>query len=158
MSKQLPSRPHLRNLQNQAKRLLKGHRERKPAAVRVCVPTLTAFRRQTGLSQQYLMRVMTVLLLSLYACERAPKDLVADLSQGGEVADAVREMALGRFGPLARTILEHWGIHSTDDIGEIVFALVDYGVLIKEPTDSLDDFEALYTFEEAFEDRYPWSG
>lgn len=58
MSKQLPSRPHLRNLQNQAKRLLKGHRERKPAAVRVCVPTLTAFRRQTGLSQQYLMRVM----------------------------------------------------------------------------------------------------
>ena len=34
MSKQLPARPHLRNLQNQAKRLLKGHRERTSTAVR----------------------------------------------------------------------------------------------------------------------------
>ncbi|NKB72589.1 MAG: hypothetical protein GKR89_36395 [Candidatus Latescibacteria bacterium] len=34
MSKQLPARPLLKNLQHQAKRLLKGHRERKPTVVR----------------------------------------------------------------------------------------------------------------------------
>lgn len=76
---------------------------------------------------------------------------------GAEVADAVRELALGRFGPLARTVLEHWGIHSTADMGEIVFALVERGVLIKQPHDTREDFEGLYSFEEAFRDSFPWS-
>ena len=76
---------------------------------------------------------------------------------GSEVAHAVRELALERFGPLARTVLEHWGVHGTSDIGEIVFALVDCGVLIKQPEDSREDFEGLFSFEEAFEDSYPWS-
>ncbi|WP_423929997.1 Minf_1886 family protein [Candidatus Palauibacter sp.] len=76
---------------------------------------------------------------------------------GAEVADAVRELALERFGPLARTVLEHWGVHDTTDIGEIVFALVECGVLIKQPDDSREDFEGLFTFDEAFEDSYPWS-
>ncbi len=52
---------------------------------------------------------------------------------GAEVADAVRSLALERFGAMARTVLEHWGVHSTADMGEIVFALVDCGVLIKQP-------------------------
>jgi uncharacterized repeat protein (TIGR04138 family) len=75
---------------------------------------------------------------------------------GPEVADAVRSLALERFGPMARTVLEHWGVHSTTDMGEIVFALVDCGVLIKQPHDSREDFEDLFTFEEAFEHSYPW--
>lgn len=75
---------------------------------------------------------------------------------GSEVADAVRSLALERFGPMARTVLEHWGVHSTADMGEIVFALVDCGVLIKQPHDSREDFEDLFTFEEAFEHSYPW--
>ena len=51
---------------------------------------------------------------------------------GAEVAAAVRDLALERFGPLARTVLEHWGVHTTCDMGEVVFALVDYGILIKQ--------------------------
>lgn len=77
---------------------------------------------------------------------------------GAEVAEAVRGLALERFGPLARTVLEHWGIHSTGDIGEIVFALVDCGILVKQPEDTREDFEGLFTFEEAFEEDFPWSG
>ncbi|MFV1986196.1 MAG: Minf_1886 family protein [Gemmatimonadota bacterium] len=77
---------------------------------------------------------------------------------GAEVADAVRHLALERFGPLARTVLEHWGIHTTSDMGEVIFALVDCGVLIKQPEDSREDFEGLFSFEEAFEERYPWRG
>lgn len=76
---------------------------------------------------------------------------------GPEVADAVRELALERYGPLARTVLEHWGVHSTSDLGEIVFLLVDSGILIRQPTDSREDFEGLYSFEEAFDDDYPWA-
>lgn len=76
---------------------------------------------------------------------------------GAELADAVRELALARFGPMARTVLEHWGIHSTSDMGEIVFSLVECGVLIKQPGDSREDFEGLYTFDEAFTEGYPWN-
>ncbi len=75
---------------------------------------------------------------------------------GTELAGAVRELALERFGPLARTVLEHWGVHSTADLGEIVFLLVDCGVLTKQPSDTREDFEDVYTFEEAFGGDYPW--
>ena len=75
---------------------------------------------------------------------------------GEELAESARRVALDRFGPLARTVLEHWGVHSTSDIGEIVFLLVDHGVLTKQESDSLADFEGLYSFEQAFESEYPW--
>ena len=77
---------------------------------------------------------------------------------GQELAHGVRDLALDQYGLLARTVLEHWGIHSTDDLGEIVFAMVDYGVLTKREEDRLEDFRSLYDFEEVFERDYPWSG
>jgi uncharacterized repeat protein (TIGR04138 family) len=76
---------------------------------------------------------------------------------GAELAEAVRDLALDRFGPLARTVLQHWGIHSTSDMGNVVFLLVESGILIKQPTDTPEDFEDLFSFEEAFETGYPWS-
>ncbi|TVR63667.1 MAG: hypothetical protein EA422_08730 [Gemmatimonadales bacterium] len=75
---------------------------------------------------------------------------------GAELADGVRALAIREFGPMARTVLGFWGIQSTENIGEIVFALVDTGVLIKEDDDSLDDFRDLFDFEVAFERDYPW--
>jgi uncharacterized repeat protein (TIGR04138 family) len=76
---------------------------------------------------------------------------------GAELADGVRNLALRQFGPLARTVLEHWGIHSTEDMGEIVFALVEAGILIKEEEDRIEDFRGIFDFEEAFERNYPWA-
>lgn len=75
---------------------------------------------------------------------------------GRELAEGVRDLALGRFGPMARTVLEYWGIERTADLGEIVFALVECGILLKQDDDSPRDFEALFDFEEAFDVDYPW--
>jgi len=75
---------------------------------------------------------------------------------GQELAKAVRDLAIQRFGPMARTVLEHWGVHSTGDIGEIVYALIDYRVLIKQDSDSLDDFRDVFSFDDAFDRDYPW--
>ena len=75
---------------------------------------------------------------------------------GRELAEGVRRLALERFGPMARTVLEHWGVHTTEDLGEIVFALVDCGVLTKQDEDRREDFEGVFDFEEAFEEDYPW--
>jgi uncharacterized repeat protein (TIGR04138 family) len=75
---------------------------------------------------------------------------------GEELAHGLRELAMREFGPLARTVLGHWGIHATDDVGELVFALVEAGVLVKEDEDRMGDFAGLYDFEDAFERNYPW--
>ena len=66
-------------------------------------------------------------------------------------------MALQRFGVTARLVLEHWGLRGTRDIGDIVFTLVEMGLLVSQPQDSRDDFLGVFDFENAFEREYPWS-
>lgn len=114
--------------------------------------TLNQLRRR---NPQYAESAYLFLLAALQRCleglER-PRHV-----SGVEVAGAVRKLALDRFGPMARTVLEHWGITSTADLGEIVFLLVEEGILIKEPTDTREDFQGLYSFEEVFERGYPWA-
>ncbi len=75
---------------------------------------------------------------------------------GRELAEGVRDLAIERFGPMARTVLEHWGVRSTADVGEMVFALVEAGILIKQDDDDLGDFADVYSFDEAFGQDYPW--
>jgi uncharacterized repeat protein (TIGR04138 family) len=75
---------------------------------------------------------------------------------GQELAEGVRDLAIKRFGPMARTVLEHWGIHATADIGAIVYALIDCHVLIKQESDSREDFRDVFSFDEAFDRNYPW--
>ena len=75
---------------------------------------------------------------------------------GKELAEGVRHMALERCGPMARSVLEHWGIHATEDVGGVVFALVEQGILIKQDGDRPEDFADVFDFEEVFELNYPW--
>ena len=74
---------------------------------------------------------------------------------GGELAHACRELAIEQYGLLARTVLAHWGICSTGDFGAIVYALIDAGLLVRQPEDRLEDFEKVYEFS-VLEDEYPW--
>jgi len=76
---------------------------------------------------------------------------------GPELAEGVRRLALDQFGPMARTVLEHWGIHRTEDMGRVVFAMVEHGILVKQDGDRPEDFADLFDFEEAFELSYPWN-
>ena len=76
---------------------------------------------------------------------------------GAELAVAVRELAIARFGVTSRMVLEHWGVRSTNDIGEIVFTLVDLGMLISQANDTREEFSGLFDFGQAFEREYPWS-
>ncbi len=75
---------------------------------------------------------------------------------GRELVEGVRDLAIQRFGPMARTVLEHWGIRATSDVGELVFALVEAGILIKQEEDELSDFADVFSFDEAFGKEYPW--
>lgn len=75
---------------------------------------------------------------------------------GRELAEGARELALDRYGPMAKTVLQYWGVSNTSDFGELVFALVECGVLIKQEGDTPDQFDDVYDFDEAFEHGYQW--
>ncbi len=75
---------------------------------------------------------------------------------GADLAHAVRDLAIERFGVLAREVLEYWGIRRTEDIGDVVFALVDLELLAAQPNDTRDDFVGVYEFDVAFARDYPW--
>lgn len=77
---------------------------------------------------------------------------------GPELAEACRDLALARYGVMARLVLDHWGLRSSSDIGDVVFTLVDLGLLISQPTDTRDDFADVFDFETVFERDYPWNG
>lgn len=69
---------------------------------------------------------------------------------GQQLCLGLRDFALLRFGRLAHPVLTHWGLRSTDDFGRIVFAMIEAGLMRKTDEDSLDDFRAVYDFDEAF--------
>ncbi|MGH7680610.1 MAG: Minf_1886 family protein [Candidatus Eiseniibacteriota bacterium] len=75
---------------------------------------------------------------------------------GGELLGGIRELALSRFGPMAKTVFEQWGVGRTEDFGEIVFHLVDQGLLGKTDTDKLSDFARGYDFDETFVRNFDW--
>ena len=77
---------------------------------------------------------------------------------GRELSIACRDLALDRFGVMARLVLEHWGVHSTADFGDVVFTLVDLGLLMSQSSDTRDEFVDVFEFDQAFEREYPWCG
>lgn len=69
---------------------------------------------------------------------------------GKELLEGIRDFAIEQYGPMARTVLKHWGITKTDDFGNIVFNMIGEKILAKTETDSIDDFKNVYSFDAAF--------
>lgn len=68
-----------------------------------------------------------------------------------ELLDGIRSFGVTQYGPLGRLVLESMGIFSTADLGEIVFNLVDAGLLNKQDTDSKEAFARGFSFHQAFD-------
>ncbi|MBN1764398.1 MAG: hypothetical protein JW860_03995 [Sedimentisphaerales bacterium] len=73
---------------------------------------------------------------------------------GQQLCQGLRDLALERWGLMARRVLAHWKITSTRDFGEIVFMLVNNGWMQKQPHDSIEDFDDVYDFHEAFDRNF----
>ena len=73
---------------------------------------------------------------------------------GQELLQGIRNLALRRFGLMARTVFHAWGVDATSDFGRIVFELVDRGEMRKTERDRIDDFVNVYDFEEALDRDY----
>lgn len=70
---------------------------------------------------------------------------------GRELVLGMRDLARERFGLMARTVLNQWGVTSTSDFGELVFNLIEEDIMSKQDSDTRADFANIYDFEEAFE-------
>lgn len=75
---------------------------------------------------------------------------------GAELLGGIRDLAVARFGPMAKTVFEQWGVGQTEDFGEIVFQLVEQGLLGKTDSDKPSDFARGYDFDEAFVQNFDW--
>lgn len=77
-----------------------------------------------------------------------------------QLLEGIKDYALDHFGPLSRIVLENWGIYNTADFGEIVFSLVEAGLLNRQDSDMKEDFQDGFNFRDAFEEGYvpeiPW--
>lgn len=69
---------------------------------------------------------------------------------GPELLEGMRSYALDQFGPLAKTVLNSWGLTRCRDFGAIVFNLIEYNVFSKTDNDRLEDFSDIYSFDDAF--------
>ncbi len=71
-----------------------------------------------------------------------------------ELMDGFRQYALKEFGPMVMTVLEHWRVTSSEDVGNIVFNLIEAGVFGKTESDQPRDFQAAIDFHAAFIEPY----
>jgi uncharacterized repeat protein (TIGR04138 family) len=73
---------------------------------------------------------------------------------GQQLCEAIRLYAIQQYGMLSRQVLNHWGIRSTGDFGEIVFNLIDIGQMRKTDSDRREDFDDVFDLDAALRDAF----
>ncbi len=73
---------------------------------------------------------------------------------GKQLLEGLRVIASRQFGPMAKEVLNHWGIYTTRDIGNIVFGLIEAELLEHSKEDSIEDFDDVFDFKKVFEEDY----
>ena len=69
---------------------------------------------------------------------------------GQELLRGISEYARKEYGPMTKLVFECWGIARTEDFGNIVFSLVEAGLMGKTEEDRIEDFQEVYDFDEEF--------
>jgi uncharacterized repeat protein (TIGR04138 family) len=73
---------------------------------------------------------------------------------GQQLCEAIRVYALEQYGLMAKTVLNNWGVERTGDFGDIVYNLIEIGLMRKSKEDRREDFDDVYDFDEAFTRRF----
>jgi uncharacterized repeat protein (TIGR04138 family) len=76
---------------------------------------------------------------------------------GQELCQGFKTLAQSEFGLMAKTVIESWGIQTTDDIGEIVYNMIDEGMMGKTDEDKKEDFHNVFEFDKVFVKEYPFT-
>ena len=73
---------------------------------------------------------------------------------GAELANGIAQLAVKRWGRLAKSVLNQWGVKTTRDIGEIVHLMIANEWMTAQENDIIEDFDDVYDFEETFEKNF----
>jgi uncharacterized repeat protein (TIGR04138 family) len=73
---------------------------------------------------------------------------------GQQLCEAIRRYAVQQYGLMAKSVLNEWGVRSTNDFGEIVFNLIDIGQMRKTETDRREDFDNVFDFDAGLRDAF----
>jgi uncharacterized repeat protein (TIGR04138 family) len=68
---------------------------------------------------------------------------------GPELLAGYRDFALEQFGPMASTLMEEWSIRKCQDVGDMVFHLIEEQVFGKQESDRKEDFSEVFDFQES---------
>ena len=92
----------------------------------------------------------------LQAVDKQCKDSAGENKHvsGGELLETFRERMLKQFGPMSMTLLEEWGLSCSEDVGKMVFNLIEVGAFGKSERDQKGDFINVYDFEVVFVDPF----
>ncbi len=69
---------------------------------------------------------------------------------GQQLCEGLRRLATESWGPLAQAVLAGWNIRATRDFGEMVFLLIELGLMGRQESDLIEDFDDVYSFHDAF--------
>ncbi|MCG8652462.1 MAG: hypothetical protein MI861_21655 [Pirellulales bacterium] len=76
---------------------------------------------------------------------------------GQQLCEACRRYAIEQYGYLAKIVLASWGVRSTSDFGELVYNLIRIEQMRKSDSDRREDFDDIYSFEDAFEPQFEFA-
>lgn len=74
---------------------------------------------------------------------------------GVQLCRGLVDYALEQYGLMARDMLARWNVCRTEDFGQIVFAMVDGGMMQANDGDSVHDFDHVLDFDQAFRFEVP---
>lgn len=68
---------------------------------------------------------------------------------GRQLAEGYRDLALQEFGLMARTVFRSWNLGTTADLGELMYNLINIGLMCKDENDRKEDFHNVYDVDAA---------
>lgn len=101
---------------------------------------------------EFLHRAMIATSREVYG-ERSAEDDSDEARHvtGRELCHGLRRLAARTWGPLAPLVLKRWGIRRTRDFGEMVYLLIELGVMRKQESDRIEDFDNIFDIARAFD-------
>ena len=113
---------------------------------------IQSLRRITERDSRYPLEAYLFVLESLFHTRRIFKK--EKHASGKELLEGIKDLALSRYGSMAKIVFEYWGIKNTIDFGHIVFNMVDENILSKTTDDKLSDFKNVFDFNDVFDKGY----
>ncbi|HHT9110282.1 MAG TPA: Minf_1886 family protein [Candidatus Brocadiaceae bacterium] len=77
---------------------------------------------------------------------------------GKQLLEGVRQFAIKNFGYMALTVFEQMGIKQDEDFGNVVFNLVESGLMGKTENDTREDFKNIYDLKKVFDEDFKFDG